>query len=353
MGTTYAIQLVIPQGQSERTSWHRAVEDELARCDRIFSTWRADSELSAVQRQIVSRRVPLSRDLAKLFVAARTLEQETLGYFDITAVQRVDGGFPRSNHAWHVAVDTDPPCLVVANEQLRFHVDGLAPGLVIDHLGTLLERRGVENYLIELGGELRARGHNERGQLWSVALAAPSDTTSPPPWRLALRNESLATSGDGYRGNESGGKEWSHIVDPVAGKRIALRGLSVAVLARDSAAADGWSTALYAMGIDRGLAWADERGVACCFLFPAERTATGHALGVRPSRAFQSRFKIGATGKLVSAADDQTVESRVWSGQKMSWLLAGLLLVGLFARRHFALRGTLGAIRSSQESLHP
>jgi len=120
----------------------------------------------------------------------------------------------------------------------------------------------VSNYLIDLSGKLRARGHNSAGGTWLVAIERPiadatSDHTAAEPEVLTLRDSSVATAGDYRRFFETNGRHYSHIIDPRSGEPVIHSTVSATALARTCMEADAWATVLMVVPPGQALALAD------------------------------------------------------------------------------------------------
>jgi thiamine biosynthesis lipoprotein len=148
----------------------------------------------------------------------------------------------------------------LARTKLDF--SAIAKGYGVDAVGNLLEQRGVKDYLVEIGGEVRARGQRARGHPWRIGIEKPAGSAAA--YRtiqmvIELENAGLATSGT-YRNYEiKGGKRIAHIIDPATGFPAQNSLLSVSVIARDTMTADAYATALMVMGLDEGLRFVESR----------------------------------------------------------------------------------------------
>ena len=139
--------------------------------------------------------------------------------------------------------------------------NSIAKGFGIDVIGRFLEQKNVRNYLIEIGGEIRARGKNKKGNLWKVAIEKPNtDGTQSFMSAIELNNESMATSGN-YRKFRvaKNGKKYVHTVNPKTGFAKESNLLSASVITNlDCADADAYATAFMAMGLERTKAFLKE-----------------------------------------------------------------------------------------------
>ena len=162
------------------------------------------------------------------------------------------------------------------NPRLEIDLSALGKGFAIDRVAEYLDRRGFESYLVEFGGELRARGTSARGEVWRVGLEEPDSTTvGRVRRRIALDGRSIATSGDYrtfFRERKAGSRVYSHIIDPRTGRPVSHGLTSVSVIHRSATRADGLATALMVLGPERGFDLAMSEGLAATFVV---RTAAG------------------------------------------------------------------------------
>jgi thiamine biosynthesis lipoprotein len=141
-----------------------------------------------------------------------------------------------------------PPAVRKAIPEAKLDFSAIGEGYAIDAIGELMESHGIQEYLVELGGEIRARGHRE----WRVAIEGT-------PEIFGLRNAGLATSGTTHNFRVENGKKISHILDPRTGRPVVNALLSVSVVARDTTTADAYATALMVMGVDDGMKFVEAR----------------------------------------------------------------------------------------------
>ncbi|CDG84254.1 FAD:protein FMN transferase [Janthinobacterium agaricidamnosum] len=150
---------------------------------------------------------------------------------------------------------------------LLLDLSAVAKGYGVDRLASYLESQGIKHYLVEVGGELRGAGTRPDGQPWWVALEQVDGATEQQDGMvLALHGLAVATSGDYRRFFEDGGQRYSHTIDPRCGTPIANELASVTVVHAACMAADAWSTALTVLGIEAGLALAEQHGLAARFV---------------------------------------------------------------------------------------
>ena len=145
-------------------------------------------------------------------------------------------------------------------------VNGIAQGYTVDKLADGLHSLGYTDYLVEVGGEVKARGRNARGTCWNAAIEKPSDKGQELQQILPLDNMSLTTAGDYRNYTEKDGVRLCHIIDPHTGRPIAHNLASVSVLHPKCTLADGYDTALMVLGPEKGYELAVKRRVAVQFI---------------------------------------------------------------------------------------
>lgn len=176
--------------------------------DETFSTYKAESEISRINRGLVAEE-EYSKDMREVFMLAEQTKKETKGYFDIV---RPDG-------------ICDP--------------SGIVKGWAIKRAAELIQGEGYENFYIEAGGDIQSHGVNEAGSAWRVGIRNPFNVGEIIKV-LSLSGEGVATSGTYLRGR--------HIYDPHKKKPVADDIVSLSVVGGDIYEADRYATAAFAMG---------------------------------------------------------------------------------------------------------
>jgi thiamine biosynthesis lipoprotein len=147
----------------------------------------------------------------------------------------------------------------------------IAEGWAVDELSSLIERRGQEHFLVEAGGELRARGR------WRVGIERPARV-------VALCDQALSTSGTYRQRWNDAGRQRSHIIDPRTGEPVGHDTVSVTVIHPSCALADAWSTALLVLGAEEGLAVAEREHLAAAFVVEKDAGISLHLSSTWQSR---------------------------------------------------------------------
>jgi thiamine biosynthesis lipoprotein len=146
--------------------------------------------------------------------------------------------------------------LKVNKKDSRMYLDfsAIAKGYGVDVVAEFLNQQGIENYLVEVGGELGAKLVNENGEIWKVGINKPEEGDNDIVSIVALNNQALATSGNYRNFYELEGQKFSHTINPATGRPVRHGLLSATVIAKDCMTADAYATALMVMGTDNAIA---------------------------------------------------------------------------------------------------
>ncbi|MDD2513339.1 MAG: FAD:protein FMN transferase, partial [Proteiniphilum sp.] len=138
--------------------------------------------------------------------------------------------------------------------RVTLNTSAIAKGYACDVVGDMLARHGIENYMVEIGGEITARGVNDKGECWRIGVDKPIDDSSGMQHELqtilSLCDKALATSGNYRNYYIKEGKKYAHTIDPQSGYPSQTDILGATVIADDCMTADAYATAFMAMGIE-------------------------------------------------------------------------------------------------------
>jgi thiamine biosynthesis lipoprotein len=291
MGTTYTVRVAAPPASLDSARLRETIDDALAQIDRSMSGYRADSEVARFNASASTEWYEVSADLAAVVQAALEISEQSGGAFDITVAPLVAAwGFGPAGEpqvlpsAEQLAqldgsvgyrklhVRLEPPALRKDVAQLSIDLNGIAPGYAVDRLAERLQALRAEKFMIDIGGEIRARGHNARGAPWHIGVERPVDTQRAPYAGVWLDGASVSTSGEYRDYYERDGRRYSHTIDPRTARPIDRAPGSVVVIASSTALADGWATALNVLGPRDGLALAAKEHMPVLFI---ERAGDG------------------------------------------------------------------------------
>ena len=159
---------------------------------------------------------------------------------------------------------------LLKREPVSLDLSAIGKGYAVDELAKLLDMAGYQDYMVEIGGEIRTRGKSSRGGPWLIAIEKPGQGIGVVQQVLSLVNVAVATSGDYRNYFEKDGKRYSHTIDPRTGYPITHNLASVTVIAETAAFADAMATALTVMGPEEGLALAKSQDMAVYMLLKTE-----------------------------------------------------------------------------------
>lgn len=154
------------------------------------------------------------------------------------------------------------PFFYKVNPDAMLDFNGIAQGLSVDVIANYLLSKGLDNYMVEIGGEVRVSGLNPSGDLWKIGVDRPVENSSPGENEfqliVGLSDNALATSGNYRKFYKKNGVKYSHTINPVSGYPVDHSLLSVTVISNDAASADAFATAFMVMGVDKSLVFISE-----------------------------------------------------------------------------------------------
>ncbi|WP_404415672.1 FAD:protein FMN transferase [Marinospirillum sp.] len=247
------------------------IQRELQAVDASMSTYREDSELNQLNRQEVGEWLPLSEELFEVLEISQRVSQASSGAFDVTVGGLVNLWSFGPEHRPEEIPDTQELKERLGNagyqnleldadkQQARrlkdFYIDlsAVAKGYAVDRVAAWLESQGVENYLVDIGGELIVGGERKPEQPWRIGVEVPEGNLQQAHHILPLVDASIATSGDYRNYYEVEGRRLSHTIHPKTGWPIDHNLASVTVQHPSNAVADAWATAFMVMGVEESL----------------------------------------------------------------------------------------------------
>ena len=288
MGSTFSVKVVTGsdglsgEAQSELDQIIRA---DLERINTLMSTWDPDSELSRFNQSTSTEPLAISQETFDVFEWAQALAELTDGALDVTMVpllaawgfgpagpQPVAPSEARITTLLEAAgmrylrLDEAAGTVQKTRPEVACDFSSLAPGYAADLLSTRLSDRGFQHFLVDVGGELRARGTNDADQPWQIAVERPQREGRAIERMVPLVDQAIATSGDYRNYHEVDGRRVTHILDPRTGRPIEHRLASVTVIDDLAVRADGLATAMMVLGPVDGLALADRLELAALFI---------------------------------------------------------------------------------------
>lgn len=299
MGTTWSVRLSNPRFAPLAPAG-AAIAGALALVVRQMSTWEFESDISRFNRAPAGSWHRLPEEFMAVLKCAQAWARASGGAFDPTVGPLVDlwGFGPRAQPLEpHAGMVPDALALAAMRARVgfdrialrpgecqaqqpggaRLDLSGIAKGYSVDLVVQALRAQGFTDFLVEVGGELRACGMRPGGQPWSVGVAGMEGAIQRT---LPLRDQAIATSGDHWNAFDHAGRRYSHTLDPRTGEPVSHALSSVTVLHAECMQADALATVLTVLGPAQGLAFATEHQLAALL---CERTPQGPVFSMTPA----------------------------------------------------------------------
>lgn len=285
-GTTYNLTFELPADTKlPLGDIENAITEELARMDKVLSNYRDDSVIEHFNAQNSTAVIEVDTELVKLVEIARTVHRASNGCYDLTIKPLFDlWGFkndvftPPSDEALSVTlaiIGMDNLETITATQlrkqlpNLRIDVSSIGQGYAVERMVNILEQFGVQNYLVEIGGELKVKGKKIDGEPWRIAVEKPLPNERKLHKIVSFDSGepiSLISSGTYRHFFDDKGKRYSHILDARSGKPVEHNTVSVTLLHSNATLGDAWSTALLCLGSREGLKVAQANNLAVLFI---------------------------------------------------------------------------------------
>jgi len=261
MGTGYQVKYLDPEGLIYQTEIDSILED----LNQSLSTYLTESEISRFNREL---KVEFAYDyFPTVLEQSRQIFQKTNGAFNPAVMPLVNAwGFGPEGRQSPDSAEVDSLLSLVDFEDIQFDslavwktkegvqldFSAIAKGYGVDVIANFLTGKGLENYLVEIGGELICRGNNDKGELWRIGINTPIEF-APADSRVVtvkLQNRALATSGNYRNYYVKDGQKYAHTIDPKTGFPVQHSLLSASVFSNDCITADAYATAFMVMGLE-------------------------------------------------------------------------------------------------------
>lgn len=289
MGTTYSVKVAAPPAGVDSNAVRVTIDEVLARIDLEMSGYRDDSTVSRFNASASTDWFEVSEDMVKVVGEALQVSELSHGALDITVAPLVNlwGMGPAGERAElpsdaeieqalsrtgyrKLQVRTSPAALRKEIPELTIDLNAVAPGYAVDLLASRFAAMGIQNFMIDIGGEVRARGRNGKDQVWRIAVERPVDAEEAPYAIVRLDDLSVTTSGEYRHYIVRDGHRYSHTIDPRTGRPVEHDLAAVVVATGTALQADAWATALNVLGSEAGYALARERDMAAMFIVSAD-----------------------------------------------------------------------------------
>lgn len=263
-GTTYHITYQSPAGDLQK-----GIEAEMKKLDNSMSTFNPNSTLSKVNQ---NRDTVLDDYFLTVYKKAVEVSEVTGGAFDITVAPMVNVwgfGFRNKENVTPALIDSLKALvgykkvklvngrIVKEHPATMLDCSAIAKGFACDLVGQYLEKEGCENFMVEIGGEVVARGVNKKGKPWRIGISRPTEENFAINQELKavveIKDKALATSGNYRNFYVEGGKKYAHTIDPHSGYPVQHSVLSSTVLADDCMTADAFATAFMVLDLEKSI----------------------------------------------------------------------------------------------------
>lgn len=286
MGSHYSVQYVRHSAGPGPKAVQAEVENILAEVDRQFSTYRSDSDVERFNALPANSCQSMPGPVLELVRVGEQLSVQSEGAFDLTVEPLLNlwGFGPQSRgeqvpgaealasvrqrvgHG-HLRIDGDRLCKDAAVE---VDFNSIAAGHAVDRIAARLQALGIDSYLVEATGELKAVGHKPDGSPWRIALEEPRDDRQVAERVIEVDGYGVSTSGDYRHYFEQDGTRYSHTLDARTGAPVRHNLAAVTVIHPSALMADGLSTLLLILGPERGWDYAEKHGVGVFFVLREE-----------------------------------------------------------------------------------
>jgi thiamine biosynthesis lipoprotein len=297
MGSTYSIKYVRRAGLAAPSEVQAQVERILAQIDRQMSTYRNDSDIERFNDLPANSCQAMPAAVLRLIEVGQQLSRDSQGAFDLTVEPLLNlWGFGPQGRGeavpsdtalaqvrqrvgyTHLRIEGDQLCKDAAVE---VDFNSIAAGHAVDRIAARLAEMGIDSYLVEATGELKAVGRKPDGSAWRIALEEPRDDRQLAERVIAVDGYGVSTSGDYRNYFQRDGQRYSHAFDARTGRPVEHGLASVTVIHPAAVMADGLSTLLLILGPERGWDYAEKHDIAAFFVIRAD---TGFV--TRSNRAF-------------------------------------------------------------------
>ncbi len=283
MGTSYSVKVVAPVS-AELSELQSGIQTALDRIESRMSTYRNDSELSRFNRSEPGSWFEVSEETAAVVALGLEISRQTQGAFDMTvgplvnlwgfgpgnaisktpSEQQINEQLARVGYQ-QISVRSEQPALAKQGDRY-LDLSAIAKGYAVDAVADYVSGR-YQAYLVEVGGELLARGRKPDGSSWRIAVESPVAGERSVQKVISVEGMAIATSGDYRNYFEQNGVRYSHTIDGTTGKPISHKLASVTILDPSCARADALATAMMVLGEQRGLALAKQLKIPAFFVF--------------------------------------------------------------------------------------
>ena len=279
MGTQYQVKICTDFISKENLfKLKREIHEALAEVNRQMSPFEEESEISKFNRSPDTIPFKTSPDFVKVIKKSLEFNNESKGAFDVTVAPLINlWGFgttgyhetlPSDKEVSDLLKQTGSDKLVIVDSlhimkkipELRINLSAIAKGYGVDAVANIIARSGYRDYLVEIGGEVVAKGLNVNNCIWRIGIDRPQYGSIPGTEIesiITLKDIAVATSGDYRNFFKIGDRYYSHTINPKTGRPVTHNLASTTIIAKTCMEADGIATAVMVMGKEKGLNWVE------------------------------------------------------------------------------------------------
>lgn len=278
MGTTYTVKYFTTKDVKNSSNLKVDIDAALVRVNKLMSTYDPSSELSLFNKRPEGQSAIVSEDMAYVIDKALLISEMSDGEYDVTIGPLVNlWGFgpgkredkvpsqelideARSRVGYHYLKLDDRR--LTKEKDIYVDLSSIAKGYGVDVVARVLQDRGINSYLVEVGGEIASKGLKPDSTPWKIAIESPAGGHNVAERIISVTDIAVATSGDYRNYFEKNGVRYSHTISPVTGRPITHKLVSVTVVDKTATMADGLATAITVLGPEKGLEFAQKNGIA-------------------------------------------------------------------------------------------
>jgi len=283
---TYWIVKIHSHSQLEKQKMQESIQAELNDINSKMSTYLPNSEISQFNDHANTNIFPISTKTHAVIEAAQQISKQSQGAFDISIKPLINLWGFGSKPAEEPPTEADIALAMgsIGYEKihllekgikkdsidLQIDVSAIAKGYAVDQVAEKLHALGHENYMVDVGGEIRAKGISTKKRAWRIGIETPDAKRGTYTDIIELKDISIATSGDYRNFYEQNGTRISHTIDARSGLPITHQLASVSVLHPSAMMADGWATALNVLGPTEAMRLAKEKNLPIMLIIREE-----------------------------------------------------------------------------------
>lgn len=268
-------------------NYQKEIEAELQKVDNSLSPFNKTSIISRINR---NEKVKVDEMFSEVFQLAEKISGDTDGAFDITVAPMVNAwgfGFKTGNPPTRQTIDSlraivgfhtvslQDGYVIKKNPKTMLDCSAIAKGYGTDVVARFLKKKGVQNFMVEIGGEIVVNGNSEKLQPWRIGINKPTDdslnTSQAIQDVVSVSNIAMATSGNYRNFYYKNGKKYAHTIDPKTGYPVQHNILSATVFADDCATADAYATSFMVLGLDGAKKILEKHPELCAYLIYSDQ----------------------------------------------------------------------------------